>query len=60
MAATLTGAIGFGRIYLGVHYLSDVVGGWLAGAAWLIVCTIGYRFAEERRDRVVARVAKLS
>lgn len=27
--------IGFSRIYLGVHYFSDVIGGFLAGASWL-------------------------
>jgi len=28
-------AIGFSRIALGVHYLSDVLGGFLLGAAWV-------------------------
>jgi membrane-associated phospholipid phosphatase len=28
-------AIGFSRIALGVHYLSDVLGGYLLGAAWV-------------------------
>jgi membrane-associated phospholipid phosphatase len=37
-------AVGFSRLYLGVHYLSDVTGGWLAGAAWLLVCVSAYRF----------------
>jgi undecaprenyl-diphosphatase len=37
-AATLTIlAIGFARVYLGVHYLSDVVAGVLLGAVWAIV-----------------------
>jgi membrane-associated phospholipid phosphatase len=31
--------IGFGRIYLGVHYPSDVLGGFAAGGAWLGICT---------------------
>jgi undecaprenyl-diphosphatase len=48
-AAILIGAIGFSRVYLGVHYLSDVVGGWLAGAAWLFVCVSGYRFVQTRQ-----------
>ena len=28
-------AIGLSRVYLGVHYLGDVVGAWLLGSAWL-------------------------
>lgn len=34
-------AIGISRIYLGVHYPSDVVGGYLASCAWLAAC-IGF------------------
>jgi len=30
-------AIGFSRIYLGVHYISDVWSGYLVGAMWLII-----------------------
>lgn len=33
--------IGFSRLYLGVHYVSDVWGGYLAGAIWLIIA-IGF------------------
>lgn len=29
--------IGFSRLYLGVHYLSDVLGGFLVGGIWLVV-----------------------
>lgn len=35
VAAIVIVAIGVTRIMLGVHYLSDVVGGWLLGVAWL-------------------------
>jgi undecaprenyl-diphosphatase len=30
----LTAAVGLSRVYLGVHYLSDVTGGWAFGAFW--------------------------
>lgn len=29
-------AIGWTRVYLGVHWLSDVFGGWIIGASWLV------------------------
>lgn len=35
IALTLILLIGFSRLYLGVHYLSDVWGGFLVGAIWL-------------------------
>lgn len=34
IAFLVTGIVGTTRVYLGVHYPSDVLAGWLAGAAW--------------------------
>jgi undecaprenyl-diphosphatase len=37
LAIVLALLIGTSRIYLGYHYFTDVLGGLLAGAAWLII-----------------------
>jgi undecaprenyl-diphosphatase len=38
VAVFLTVLIGISRIYLGVHYPTDVLGGWCIGTAWAIAC----------------------
>ena len=48
-AALLVLAIGFSRLYLGVHYFTDVVGGFSAGAVWLVACITGVEVARRRR-----------
>src|SRR5438094_2300140 len=51
-AALLIIAIGFSRLYLGVHYFSDVVGGYAAGVLWLSVCISGVDVARRWRRNV--------
>jgi len=50
-------AIGFSRLYLGVHFLSDVVGGYLLGLLWLIIgiCMTELHLRGERPPLVSSR-----
>jgi membrane protein DedA with SNARE-associated domain/membrane-associated phospholipid phosphatase len=49
VAALLTVAIGVSRLYLGVHYFSDVVAGYAAGLLWLSACLTGLEMARRQR-----------
>jgi len=48
-AAVLIVAVGLSRLYLGVHYFSDVVGGYAAGVVWLAACISGLELARRGR-----------
>jgi undecaprenyl-diphosphatase len=48
LAILMTLLVGISRVYLDVHYPSDVAGGWAAGFAWLATCITGYQVASGR------------
>jgi membrane-associated phospholipid phosphatase len=51
-AALITLAIGVSRAYLGVHYPSDVIGGWVLGGTWLAALAVAsYLTRIPRRSR---------
>jgi undecaprenyl-diphosphatase len=50
IAVFLTIAVGLSRLYLGVHYPSDVLAGWCVGSAWALFCwSIALWLEQDRR-----------
>jgi len=48
----------FSRLYLGVHFVSDVVAGLVAGSGWLVVCISALEILR-KRSRPLARTAEV-
>lgn len=54
VAIFLTLIIGLSRVYLGVHYPTDVIAGWSLGAAWALICVTTAHFIKLRSGRTTS------
>ena len=50
-ALTMVALVGLSRVYLGVHWASDIAGGWSAGTVWLVTAVVAFEMLLRLRQR---------
>lgn len=50
LAVLITLLVGISRVYLGVHWPTDVLGGWTAGAVWAVICWFVMWWLQQRGE----------
>jgi undecaprenyl-diphosphatase len=48
IAIVITVLVGVTRVYLGVHYPTDVLAGWCVGAGWAAICWTVFHWLQQR------------
>jgi undecaprenyl-diphosphatase len=49
LAILITIAVGISRVYLGVHWPTDVLAGWILGCTWSLICWVAMYWMQHRR-----------
>src|SRR5207253_9583603 len=57
VSALIILSVGFSRVYFGVHFPSDVLGGFAAGFGWLGLTSLSHTLIERRAERSWERQA---